>query len=74
MDTVARAYAKQVGLTRAQMGVFVPWMRRKSAKETASERGCSVDTVKTHLKVIRVKAGFSRQGDLIDLCWKLSGK
>ncbi|MBS2033328.1 MAG: hypothetical protein JST54_35975, partial [Deltaproteobacteria bacterium] len=55
LDTVARAYAKQVGLTRAETDVFVRWMRRGSRKQIASELGCDVETVRSHLKEIRVK-------------------
>ena len=72
LDQVTRAHAKQVGLTPAETEVCVRWVRKLSVRQVAGELGCSMNTVKTHLKEIRHKTGTSRQIDLIELMMKLA--
>jgi DNA-binding CsgD family transcriptional regulator/PAS domain-containing protein len=53
------------GLTRAEIGVLVALLKRRTLAEIAAELGVTQRTVKAHLQKLFQKTGTSRQSDLI---------
>ncbi len=60
-ELIARLY----GLTATEAEVAVALAAGHSLSNVAAERGCSEQTVRTHLKRIFAKTGLSRQSDLV---------
>ena len=59
--------AESLGLTAAESRVAVLLAEGKTVREVASETGCTVSTIRTHVRHIFDKHGIRRQVDLVRL-------
>ncbi len=55
------------GLTRAEARLAADLVRGHTLEQAATERGVSLNTVRTHLKRVFAKTGTTRQADLVSL-------
>ena len=68
-----RGYAAALGLTHMESRVAVLLAQGMSVRQIATETGRKESTIRSHVKHIFAKHGFSRQAQLVQLVRSLAG-